>query len=105
MRNLLHEVAIVGTYNTRQARVLSGETTSSLLQEAIAGALADSGLTLDDVDGLAIDGASDTFVYQLGLGPAWHSRLAVPGIVSVIDAASAVVILQSWLDGQPKKKD
>ena len=39
----LHNVAIVGVYNTRQARVFEDETSASLTMDAVRGALADAG--------------------------------------------------------------
>ena len=39
----LHRVAIVGAYNTAQARRLDGETSFSVTLDAVRGALADAG--------------------------------------------------------------
>ncbi len=50
------QAAIVGTYTTEQARTLE-RTSTSLALEAIKGALADAGLTPDDVDGVVPMGA------------------------------------------------
>jgi acetyl-CoA C-acetyltransferase len=46
------QAAIVGTYTTEQGRSLDHRTSASLEVEAIKGALADAGLTSDDVDGV-----------------------------------------------------
>ncbi|MGE0880451.1 MAG: thiolase family protein [Acidimicrobiia bacterium] len=45
------QVAIAGVYNTKQGK-LPDRTSFSLQLEAIKGALADAGMTLDDIDGL-----------------------------------------------------
>jgi len=50
------QAAIVGTYTTEQARSLE-RTSASLAVEAIKGALANAGLTPDDVDGVVPMGA------------------------------------------------
>lgn len=82
-------VAIVGVYNTRQARSLPGETTKSLIYEALTGALADAGLVLDDVDGVSASGVDPaSLVYDLRLGPAWCG--AQLGISMVLEAAAAI---------------
>ena len=46
------QAAIVGTYTTEQGRSLDHRTSASLELEAIKGALANAGLTPDDVDGV-----------------------------------------------------
>lgn len=46
------KAAVVGVYNSKQARVLEGTTSWKLEVECIQGALADAGLTHKDVDGL-----------------------------------------------------
>ena len=45
-----HQVAIVGAYNTKQARRLPGETMHSLLVDAVFGACADAGIDIASVD-------------------------------------------------------
>ncbi|CAO5257875.1 hypothetical protein FAGKG844_850011 [Frankia sp. AgKG'84/4] len=44
---------IVGVHNTVQARRLPGETSRTLVLDAVDGVLADAGLALDAVDGLS----------------------------------------------------
>ena len=51
-RQLLQEASIVGVYTTEQGD-LSERSSDSLLLESIEGALADAGLRIDDVDGIA----------------------------------------------------
>ena len=52
MRNPYDGVAIVGAYNTVQAKQLPSWTEQGLVLDAIRGALGDAGLTPDDVDGV-----------------------------------------------------
>ena len=49
--NPLHDVAIVGAFNTKQAKVLEGATDRSLIRDATLGVLKQAGMTLDEVDG------------------------------------------------------
>ena len=51
-RNPLHEVAIVGAYNTPQGKILPDWTEPALLVDAIRGGLANAGLEPKDVDGV-----------------------------------------------------
>ena len=70
VRDALHNAAIVGVYQTRQARHLPDETPSSLVIEAVRGALDDAGLTIGDVDGFIIAAGLqktlETVAYQAG---------------------------------------
>ncbi|MFC7659885.1 hypothetical protein ACFQV8_30810 [Pseudonocardia benzenivorans] len=73
---------IVGAYNTKQARVLPGETSYSITLKAVQGALADAGLGLSDVDGLNVlpglqyRNGSDAFGYALGIPTFWVGTAA-----------------------------
>ncbi len=80
--------AIVGVHNTRQGRRLDGETSRSLALEAIRGALADAGLSLDDVDGVSAGPLSTALIYDLRLGPAWQGLGF--GVGMVTEAAAAI---------------
>jgi acetyl-CoA acetyltransferase len=86
---------IVGAFNTRQARVLEGETSDSITLAAIKGALADAGLSITDVDGVNIlpgldfNNGSRTFAYALGLQFFWAGR-AAPGPAAVVEAKRAI---------------
>src|SRR5437588_11325926 len=51
--DVARHAVIAGVHNTRQARRLEGETSTSLMVQAIAGALDATGLTLSDVDGIS----------------------------------------------------
>ncbi|MGO9927961.1 MAG: thiolase family protein [Mycobacterium sp.] len=80
--------AIVGVHNTRQGRRLDGETSRGLALKAIHGALADAGLSLDDVDGISAGPLSTTLIYDLRLGPAWQGLGF--GVGMITEAATAI---------------
>ena len=69
----LHEVAIVGVYNTPQARVLPGHDVRTITMEAALGAIADAGLGVRDVDGVSGLSVAGDFLYQSRSGPSWRS--------------------------------
>jgi acetyl-CoA acetyltransferase len=75
-------------HNTRQARRLEGETSRALNVAATKAALADAGLTLEDVDGISSGGEGSQLVYDFRLGPAWTGQQF--GIAMVLEAASAI---------------
>jgi acetyl-CoA acetyltransferase len=79
---------IVGVHNTKQARRLEGETSRSLNVKATKAALADAGLTLEDVDGVSATGESSSLVYDFRLGPAWQGIQF--GLGAVLEAAAAI---------------
>lgn len=92
----LHRVAIVGAYNTAQARRLDGETSFSVTLDAVRGALADAGLEASAVDGLNVTtgtgaGARNQheWAHQLGGRPRWTGSQST-GIPAVLEAASAI---------------
>jgi acetyl-CoA acetyltransferase len=92
-RNPLHDVAIVGAYHTRQARVLPGVREIDLVLDAARGALAAAGLRLDDVDGLNLRGSKSRLhsreaAHLLGGRPRWTGMGL--GIEGVLEAAGAV---------------
>lgn len=90
----LHDVAIVGAYNTRQAKTLDGVREIDLVLEAVHGALARSGgLSLDDVDGLNLRGSVSRLhareaTHLLGGRPRWTGMGL--GIEGVLEAAAAI---------------
>ncbi len=88
-RHPFHDVALVGIYNTKQARVLEGHDGRSITMEAALGAVADAGLDPRDVDGVVGAGGVIDFVYQHRLGPVWRS-MSVAGIPAVLEAAAAI---------------
>ncbi len=59
----LHDVAVVGVFNTEQARVLEGHTSESITLQAIRGVLDEAGLKPSDIDGVSAGGGgrSGTF--------------------------------------------
>jgi acetyl-CoA acetyltransferase len=81
------KAAIAGVYNTAQGRRLEGETTRRLIVEAVLGALADAGLTLDDVDGITSEQTA-SLIYDLRLGPVWQGSTF--GIGMVTEAVMAI---------------
>jgi acetyl-CoA acetyltransferase len=89
--------AIVGVHNTLQGRRLENETSRTLLVQAVLGALADAGLSLEDIDGVNAEPDASALIYDLSLGPAWLGRqfgvAAVPEAVSAIESGQADVVL------------
>ena len=87
------DVAIVGAYNTVQAKKIA-MTETELVLDAIRGALADSGMKPSDVDGVNVS----TWVSRLnprsvvqwfGGRPSWTGT-SHPGVESVLEAAAAI---------------
>lgn len=89
----LHSVAVVGVYNTEQARHLEGRTTRSVIHESALGAIADAGLTPGDIDGIVTTG-SHQLVLDLGLG-ACRTMASGPDIEGVVEAAGLLVTGQA----------
>jgi acetyl-CoA acetyltransferase len=91
-RNPLHDVAIVGAYNTRQARVLEQSETDVLL-DAMRGALRSAGLGFADLDGVNVTSSVRRWnprevVQLLGGRPCWTG--VEIGIPAVMEAAFAI---------------
>lgn len=87
-------VAVVGAYDTRQARTLDATTEHELVLDAIRGTLDAAGLSPADVDGLNVS----TWVSALnpravaqwfGGRPVWTGT-AHPGVEAVLEAAAAI---------------
>ncbi len=88
----LHQAAIVGVYNTRQAVRLDLDE-YALLREAIQGALADAGLATSDVDGLNVRSSVRRLnprdaVMLFGGRPCWTGSTL--GVEAVMEAACAI---------------
>jgi acetyl-CoA acetyltransferase len=97
-RNPLHDVCIVGAYNTRQARVLEGINELELLIDAMEGALADAGLPRSAVDGVTVRSSvwhvtPREVTHWLGAEPKWTG--ANIGIPAVLEAAGVIATGQA----------
>ena len=97
-RNPLHRVAIVGAYNTPQAKRLDGHTSASVTMMAIRGALDDAGLSYSDVDGLSVSPTDPSrlqkdesldWAYRARLGNVWAGS-AMVAIPALLEAALAI---------------
>lgn len=92
----LHQVVIVGAFNSRQGRRLEGETSLSITLAAALGALADAGLSPRDVDGVTITAGmsspliSQYWVHLFGGNPCWTGGGGLAGIQAVLEAAAAI---------------
>jgi acetyl-CoA acetyltransferase len=93
MPHPFRDVAIVGVYNTVQARELPGHDSASIELEGALGALADAGLSPRDVDTVCTQFSTED-VLALGLGPS-TIRGMLPRITSVLDAAALIATGQS----------
>jgi acetyl-CoA acetyltransferase len=89
----MHNIAIVGVYNTKQGRVLEGETSESLALDAIRGVLNDAGLKPSDINGVCGNNnyggpSAAQMIRLLGSRPSWVSTGSnIPGI---LEAATAI---------------
>lgn len=93
-------VAVAGVGTTRQARRLEGVSTLEACLEAAHAALADAGMTLDDIDGIAgrWPGPGGTVFHpgsldwgsMLGLPLRWISDTYPQGIPAALEAAAAI---------------
>ncbi|MEY2448472.1 MAG: hypothetical protein QOH79_1948 [Acidimicrobiaceae bacterium] len=88
MPHPLRDVAIAGVFNTEQARTLEGRDSLSLAVEGALGALADAGLSIEDVDGVAGQFAAE-MVLGARMGPC-SRKLSTHGIPTVLEAASMI---------------
>jgi acetyl-CoA acetyltransferase len=95
-RHPLHEVVVAGAFNSRQAKVLEGETSLSITLEAVLGALADAGIKASEVDGVSItSGMSNQLIAQywvhlLGGNACWTANAGLTGVPAVLEAAAAI---------------
>ncbi len=94
MQSPYRGVAVVGAYNTRQAKKLEGVSEATLVLDAIRGTLASAGVSAAEVDGLNVS----TWVTRLGprdaaqwFGgrPVWTGT-APAGVEAVLEAAAAI---------------
>jgi len=84
----LRDVAIVGVHNTPQARQLEGHDSYSIAVEGAMGALADAGIGIEEVDGIAGQFAAE-LVLGARMGPC-SRKLSGHGIPTVLEAASMI---------------
>ncbi|WP_067904644.1 thiolase family protein [Nocardia vaccinii] len=93
MSHPFRDVAVVGAFNTRQARRLDGVDGPAIEFEAVVGALRDAGIASRDVDAVVGSYPKD-HIYALGAAPA--SRREGPGgIVAVLDGAALIATRQA----------
>jgi acetyl-CoA acetyltransferase len=88
MAHPFRDVAIAGVWNTEQARTLEGRDSLSLAVEGALGALADAGIGIEEVDGVAGQFAAE-MVLGARMGPC-SRKLSTHGIPTVLDAASMI---------------
>ena len=113
-RNPLHRVAIVGAYNTPQAKRLEGHTSASVTMMAIGGALDDAGLSYSDVDGLSVSPTDPSrlqkdesldWAYRARIGNVWagSAMLAIPALLeaalAIASGQCSVVVVASGQAG------
>ncbi len=97
--NPLHDIAIVATYNTRQARRLEGENDLSLITEVIQSLTASAGINTSDIDGVNINTAVWNLkpreaISMLGGQARWCGNEFM-GISAVLEAAGAIATGQA----------
>ncbi|HET7714852.1 MAG TPA: thiolase, partial [Bauldia sp.] len=88
-----NSVAIVGASETSQLGTVSTVSRLELHIDAARNALADCGLTADDIDGVATTGIVSHVAHYLGIVPTWVDATAVGGcsfMLHVRPAAAAV---------------
>jgi len=90
MSHPFRDVAIVGVFNTEQARSLPGHDSESIALEASLGAIADAGIHPHEVDAVVSEFAPQT-VLTLRLGPAarWIIRLGIPSLVDALNLVAS----------------
>ena len=113
-RNPLHGVAIVGAFNTPQAKRLEAHTSTSVTMMAIRGALDDAGLRYADVDGLSISPTDPSrlqkdesldWAYRARIGNVWagSAMLAIPALLeaalAIASGQCSVVVVASGQAG------
>ena len=92
--------AVVGFFELPTLRNYPGRTTNSLLAEAIRGAIADAGLTRDDVDGLITRGSDVTPVElaeYMGIPVSFNTGITQHGSSGAHSLALVASAIQSGL--------
>lgn len=101
-RGLRNRCAIVGAGNSRLGHV-PGVSSLDLLAEAVANALAESGLELSDIDGLITRGPDDAYCHhqqigeRLGINPRFSTSLDNGGASQILSIAIAVMAIEAGL--------
>jgi acetyl-CoA acetyltransferase len=91
-------VAIVGAAETTDLGVIPGMSQLQLHADAALNTLADAGLTVADIDGVATAGESPTAVaHYLGITPQWVDGTSVGGCSFMIHVRHAVAAIQQGL--------
>jgi acetyl-CoA acetyltransferase len=91
-------VAIVGAAETTQLGVIPGMSQLQLHADAALNTLADAGLSIRDIDGVATAGESPTSVaHYLGITPSWVDGTSVGGCSFMIHVRHAVAAIQQGL--------
>jgi acetyl-CoA acetyltransferase len=93
MSNPLHQVAIVGAYNTKQARQIDDLSEPELVVDAAKGALASAGMSFEEVDGYSVRSSvwrvsAREVAHWFGGRPSWTG--VDMGIGAVLEAAGAI---------------
>lgn len=95
-RDYSHKVAIVGASETETVGKLPNHSMMQLHAEAAMLALADAGLTLDDVDGVATAGPTPAQLTEyLNIIPRWVDGTSVGGGSFLMHVGHAVAAIQS----------
>ncbi len=99
-------VAIVGASETMRLGVVPDMSQIQLHADAALNALADAGLGLDDIDGLACANETPTQIAQyLGLAPDWVDGTAVGGCSFMMHVRHAAAAIEAGLWRERTFKD
>jgi acetyl-CoA acetyltransferase len=91
-------VAVVGAAESTNIGVLPGISQIQLHADAALNAIADAGLSLSDIDGIACTGDSPEVVADyLGINPAWADGTSVGGCSFMVHLRHAVAALEGGL--------
>jgi len=91
-------VAVVGAAETTDLGHIPHMSQQQLHADAALNALADAGLTMKDIDGLATAGDRPTdLAYYLGITPTWVDGTSVGGCSFMLHVRHAVAAIQSGL--------
>jgi acetyl-CoA acetyltransferase len=94
----MSSVAIVGAAETTELGVIPHMSQLQLHADAALNALADAGLSIKDIDGVATAGESPTSVaHYLGIAPHWVDGTAVGGCSFMIHVRHAVAAIRYGL--------